>query len=101
MEITLLLNSPPGGRCRLYRAYATALSEHAGAVCIESFDGLPSQPELCAPAILVDGQRVAPSDGVILSPEDLGAALSRVYPEAPQLQAILEQVLEGYLQEWS
>lgn len=101
MDITLLLNDPPGGRCRLYRAYAAALAEHAGARCAESFAGLPAQPDLRAPAMLINGRQVMPADGVILSPRDLGQALDAFHPAAPRLEAILEEILEHCVQEWS
>lgn len=100
MEITLLLNDPPGGRCRLYRAYATALSEHAAANCTESFVPVPEQPELSAPAILLDGQPVIPDDGVIISPQDIAQLLDRAYPDMPRIEAMLEEVLERCMQEW-
>ncbi len=101
MEITLLLNDPPGGRCRLYRAYATALVEHAGARCTESFASLPAQPEVKAPAILIDGRHVEPADGVILVPEDIGGAIGAAHPETRRLVAALEETLERHMQEWS
>lgn len=101
MEIILLLNDPPGGRCRLYRAYGAALAEHAGALCTERFDGLAVQPELRAPAILINGQAVAPADGVIISPQDLGMVLAEFHPGAPRLEAILDEVLERCMAEWS
>ncbi|RRQ22390.1 hypothetical protein [Thiohalobacter thiocyanaticus] len=101
MEITLLLKDPPGGRCRLYRAYAEALTEHAQAQCHERFDGLPQQPELQAPAMLIDGEVVIPEDGVLLSPQDIGRTLADTHPEAARLEAVLESTLETCMQEWS
>lgn len=101
MEITLLLNDPPGGRCRLYRAYASALSEHAAAICAESFAPLPERPELSAPAMLVDGKPVIADDGVIISPQDIGQVLGRDHPDTPRIEAILDEVLERCMQEWS
>lgn len=100
MDITLLLNAPPGGRCRLYQAYAAALAEHAGALCTERFDGLAAQPGLRAPAILINGQPVAPADGVIISPQDLGRVLDEFHPGAPRLEMLLDEVLERCMQEW-
>lgn len=101
MEITLLINNPPGGRCRLYQAYAAALVEHASASCAELFGKLPALPELRAPAILINGRPVAPADGVIISPQDLGRVLDEFHPGAPRLEAILDEVLERCVQEWS
>jgi hypothetical protein len=101
MEITLLLNNPPGGRCRLYQAYAAALAEHASARCAELFDRLPQQPELRAPAILINGRQVAPADGVIISPQDLGRVLDEFHPGAPRLEMLLDEVLDRCMVEWS
>jgi hypothetical protein len=101
MEITLLLNAPPGGRCRLYQAYGAALVEHAAAHCAELFGKLPALPELRAPAILINGQAVAPADGVIISPQDLGRVLDEFHPGAPRLEMLLDEVLERCMAEWS
>ncbi|MEW6647043.1 MAG: hypothetical protein AB1450_07580 [Pseudomonadota bacterium] len=101
MEITLLLNNPPGGRCRLYQAYGAALAEHAAARCDEQFGRLPQQSELRAPAILINGQAVAPADGVIISPQDLGRVLDEFHPGAPRLEMLLDEVLERCMAEWS
>ncbi|MCW8919782.1 MAG: hypothetical protein OQL08_13330 [Gammaproteobacteria bacterium] len=108
MEITLLLNEPLGGRCRLYRTYATALVEDGkdagnaaiAITCSEQFTTLPTHPELHAPAMLIDGLLVAPADGVILSPQDIAQALAPLHPEAPRLEALLQEVLERCMEEW-
>ncbi len=100
MEITLLLNNPPGGRCRLYQAYAATLAAHAAARCHEQFGRLPQQPELRAPAIIINGRPVTPADGVIISPQDLGQVLDEFHPGAPRLETILEEILEQCMQEW-
>lgn len=106
MEITLLLNEPLGGRCRLYRTYATALvddgkdAENAAITCSEQFTTLPTHPELRAPAMLINGLLVAPADGVILSPQDITQALAPLHPAATRLEALLEEVLERCMEEW-
>jgi hypothetical protein len=100
MEITLLLNNPPGGRCRLYLAYAAALGEHASVQCTERFDAPLGQPELRAPAMLLDGLPIAPEDGVILMPREVALALGNQHADAPRLEAILEEVLEKCMLEW-
>lgn len=101
MDIVLLLNNPLGGRCRLYRAYAAALTEHAGACCRELFEGLPSQPDVRAPAIIINGRWVQPSDGVILSPADLGPALDPSHAAMPRIRIMLEKILDDHEQEWN
>ncbi len=101
MIVSLLLNDPPGGRCRLYRAYATVLVEHTGAHCVERFDGLPAQPHIRAPAILIDGDPVAPSDGVIVAPHDIGAAIGLCGPDAGRIVALLEGAAKRAMPEWN
>ncbi len=102
MIVTLLLNDPPGGRCRLYRAYAAALAEHAGVCCTESPEGVPIPPGIRAPAILVDGRAVVPADGVIIAPDDLGAVLgSAGHADAGRIVALLEGVMEKQMQDWA
>lgn len=101
MIVTLVLNNPPGGRCRLYRAYATVLVEQAGARCIEWFEGLPTQPHIKAPAVLIDSRPITPSDGVIVAPEDIGAAIGLSHPDAGRIVALLEGVVAREMQEWN
>ena len=101
MLVTLVLNDPPGGRCRLYRAYAAALAAHADASCTEVVGSLPDQPAIHAPAILIDGTPVHPSDGVILAPEDIGTVIGRSQSDISGLVAKLEDALEKLMQEWS
>ncbi len=100
MEITLILNDPPGGRCRLYRAYATALSEHAGARCVEIFSSPLTPTKVRAPAMIINGNQIMPSDGVIIAPADIGTALP-VNTDVQRLEMILEEQLEKCMQEWS
>ncbi|MDA8390558.1 MAG: hypothetical protein M0Z76_07525 [Gammaproteobacteria bacterium] len=101
MIVTLLLNNPPGGRCRLYRAYAAVLTEHAGAHCVESFENPPTQPGVRPPAVLIDGCLVAPADGVIVAPEDIARVLGPDRPDAPRIMALLEDAVEAQAREWS
>jgi cystathionine gamma-synthase len=71
--VTVLSKEPPGGRCSLYMRYAEALHQALG---------YPNEIRYCdadaavpPPAMLVGDRLVAPSDGVILSPEDVAGSL--------------------------
>lgn len=51
--------------------------------------------------MLVDGKPVVPDDGVIISPQDIGQVLGQDHPDTPRIEAILDEVLERCMQEWS
>ncbi|MHB1291428.1 MAG: hypothetical protein ACYCY5_04475 [Sulfuricella sp.] len=92
----------PGGRCTLYALYAEELSSSLGlARRVIHTDCRDAHGE-GFPALLVKGVALQPSDGVILSPEDIcaglesiGLDLSAVPNLAARLEAIQERFLEG------
>jgi len=99
--VTILSKEPPGGRCSLYMRYAEALRQ-----------ALSFQPEVryCdssaavpPPAMLVGDVLVTPSDGVIVSPEDIALSLSDRLGEAEiaQLRQVLETTLDQWMEEWA
>jgi cystathionine gamma-synthase len=63
-------------------------------------DGSAAVP---APAMLVGDVLVTPSDGVIVSPEDIALSLSDRLGEAEiaQLRQCLEATQEQWMEEWS
>ena len=100
--IKVISQHPPGGRCTLYALYAAELESclslskrviHSD--CRDAHgDGFPS--------LVLKGAVLKPSDGVILSPEDIcaglanaGIDLSGVPHLAARLEAIQERFLEG------
>lgn len=100
--IKVISQHPPGGRCTLYALYAEELSSCLGVAkrvihseCRDAHgEGFPS--------LLVKGVALQPSDGVILSPEDIcsglasaGLDLSAVPDLAVRLEAIQDRFLEG------
>jgi cystathionine gamma-synthase len=100
-RITVMSKQPPGGRCSLYMRYAEALREKLGLeVEVRFCDG---SAELPPPALLVGDTLVAPSDGVIVSPEDIAASLRNSYPEAEvaDLNRLLEATQERWMEEWA
>ena len=99
--ITIMSKQPPGGRCSLYMRYAETLKQHLGIEFDIRFcdDGVEVPP----PAMLIDDVLVAPSDGVILSPEDIAASLRNRLTEdqVARLGQLLEETQERWMEEWS
>lgn len=100
--IKVISQNPPGGRCTLYALYAEELASCLGlskrvihSDCRDAHgDGFPS--------LVLKGVVLKPSDGVILSPEDICAGLESagidlsVLPGlAARLEATQERFLEG------
>lgn len=100
--ITVYSASPPGGRCKLYMGYA-------GEICATLGLGqnVVYTAERCAhgdgfPSLKLGDVFLQPSDGVILSPEDVCAGLARagLLPETgtellARLNTYLDAMLEG------
>jgi cystathionine gamma-synthase len=59
--------------------------------------------EIPPPAMLIDDTLIAPSDGVILSPEDIAEKLRDRLPEddVTELGRLLEATQEQWMEEWS
>lgn len=100
--IKVISQHPPGGRCTLYALYAEELARSLGlsrrvlhSECRDAHgDGFP--------ALLLHGVALKPSDGVILSPQDIcdglassGIDLSVLPDLSARLEAIQERFLEG------
>ena len=99
--ITILSKQPPGGRCSLYMRYAETLHEKLGlAVEVRFCDGSAEVPP---PAMLIGDILVAPSDGVIVSPEDIAASLRDRLSDAEvaELGRLLDETQERWMEEWS
>ncbi|MEO5338851.1 MAG: hypothetical protein H7841_18510 [Magnetospirillum sp. WYHS-4] len=93
LHIAVIAKEPPGGRCRLYFAFAEALAATLGATT-EILLG----PE--APALTVNGVSLVPGDGVILTADELHAGLARGGHALPEeLLAALEAVEEKFMEE--
>lgn len=99
--IKVISQHPPGGRCTLYALYADELASSLGVTkrvihseCRDAHgDGFPS--------LVVKGLVLKPSDGVILSPEDICAGLVSAGTDltvAPDLAARLEDIQERFLE---
>jgi cystathionine gamma-synthase len=99
--VTILSKEPPGGRCSLYMRYAEALRQALGFQPeVRYCDSSAAVPP---PAMLVGDVLVTPSDGVIVSPEDIALSLSDHLGEAEvaELRQVLEATQEQWMEEWS
>ncbi|MEO5338830.1 MAG: hypothetical protein H7841_18400 [Magnetospirillum sp. WYHS-4] len=93
LHIAVIAKEPPGGRCRLYFAFAEALAATLGATT-ETLLG----PE--APALTVNGVSIVPADGVILTADELHAGLARAGRALPEgLLATLEAAEDRFMED--
>jgi MFS family permease len=76
IEVRVISQRQPGGRCRLYSGYAHVLQTHLGAQCQIEVSERPDANSLGFPSIWITGASATPSDGVMVMPADLLAALS-------------------------
>lgn len=76
LEIRVISQHPPGGRCTLYAGYAEVIERHLNAradhvvtdKCDAHGEGFPS--------LWLNGASLQPGDGVILMPADILSALA-------------------------
>ena len=102
LNIRVVSQQPPGGRCTLYAGYAEVLAAHLCARIEIEFSTERDAHGLGFPSLLVNGLSVQPADGVILMPADLcailaGAGLGQTALAglAEALEAPLERMMEG------
>jgi cystathionine gamma-synthase len=101
LEIRVVSQQPPGGRCTLYAGYAEVLAAHLGARIEIEFSTVRDAHGSGFPSLLVNGFPAQPADGVILMPADLCAMLAAGQDEtilvglAEALKAPLERMMEG------
>jgi len=101
MTVTVVSRSPAGGRCTLYARYAETLSGHFGLSVDIHCPGNEPREGPPPPAMVIRGQVVEPSDGVIVAPEDLVAALARtgLGDRLADIRAELERIQDDFLNE--
>lgn len=106
LEVCVISQHPPGGRCSLYAGYAETLAECLSAQTKMTIEVVISKLRAAHgegyPSLLLDGAVVPPADGVILMPADILAALSKwgldgesLVGLAESLEAPLERMLES------
>ncbi len=99
--IIIMSKQPPGGRCSLYMRYAETLRQKLGLeVEVRYCD---DSAEVPPPAMLLGDVLISPSDGVIVSPEDIAESLQDRLPEpeVAELGRLLEETQERWMEEWS
>jgi cystathionine gamma-synthase len=92
---------PPGGRCTLYALYAGELSLSLGLSWRIIHSDCRDAHGEGFPALLVKGVALQPSDGVILSPQDICTGLTDAeldWSAVPDLEARLEAIQERFLE---
>ena len=101
MTVTVISRSPAGGRCTLYARYAEALSGHFGLTVDIHCPGNEPREEPLPPAMVIRGQVVEPSDGVIVAPEDIVAVLAKagLCERIEDCHAELERIQDDFLNE--
>lgn len=101
MTVTVVTKAPAGGRCTLYARYAEALSGHFGLTVDIHCPGNEPREGPPPPAMVIRGQIVEPSDGVIVAPEDIVAVLTRagLCERIEDCHAELERIQEAFLNE--
>jgi cystathionine gamma-synthase len=100
-RITILSKHPAGGRCSLYLRYAETLRDKLGlALEVHYCEDSAAIPP---PAMLIDNTLIAPSDGVILSPEDIAEKLRDRLPKSDiaALAELLQATQERWMEEWN
>lgn len=103
LQVRVVSQHPPGGRCALYAGYAKVLA----AYLLDARTEVVVSTERDAhgsgfPFLLVNGLSVQPADGVILIPADLCAILAKAGQDekslaglAEALELPLERMMEG------
>lgn len=75
VEIQVVSQHPPGGRCTLYAGYADVLERHLKASAELIFSATRDAHGAGFPCLRLNGAAVQPEDGVILMPADVLAGL--------------------------
>jgi len=91
LQVRVISQQHPGGRCTLYAGYASALAEQIGAHGAIEYSVHRDANGSGFPSLWINGVLVQPSDGVIVMPDDVLAALDS---HGIAIQAGLAQALE-------
>ncbi len=96
LQIRVISQHPPGGRCSLYAAYAEVIASHLGVASEIIFSTERDAHGIGFPSLLLNGHALQPADGVILMPADVCAALATAGHDAALTR--LAEALEGPLE---
>ncbi len=88
MSILVCSNAPPGKRCKRYIAYSEILARALKVPARVVYDARESAVK--PPALIIAGRVLTPADGLVLTAEDVVAALREqgVLAEAGLLSAL-------------
>lgn len=102
IDIQVISQQPPGGRCTLYAGYADVLEHHLQSPAELIFSDKRDAHGDGFPSLWLNGEALQPEDGAILMPADIVSALAaQGIPEdilrglAEALEAPLERLLNG------
>ncbi|MFA5083164.1 MAG: hypothetical protein WC474_11505, partial [Hydrogenophilaceae bacterium] len=76
LQVEIISQRPPGGRCTLYAGYADVLERHLAARAKLRFSTTRAAHGEGFPSLWLNGAAVQPADGVILMPADILTALA-------------------------
>lgn len=102
LDVRVIAQESPGGRCSLYTGYGRALEQLLGASFRLEISQTRDANGHGFPSLWIDGRPLMPSDGVIVMPADILAALSADnIATAPELEAALDAEVNKMLNEGS
>lgn len=76
IDVRVISQTPPGGRCGLYTDYGQALEKYAGAQFKLEITSTRDANGNGFPSIWINGSPIKPDDGVIVMPEEVLFALT-------------------------
>mgnify|MGYP001155180647 CR=1 FL=1 len=97
LQVRVISQHPPGGRCTLYAGYAEVLAARLGVQTELVFGTERDAHGMGFPSLLVNDRAIQPADGVILMPADLCATLAAAGLDETALAGLIE-VLEAPLE---
>jgi MFS family permease len=100
LDVRVISQQQPGGRCQLYAGYANALAGTMGIHHRIEYSDIRDANGHGFPSIWINGTPVAASDGVIVMPADLLAAIGTVGVSVnPSLEPALDAEVDKMLNE--
>ncbi len=101
-QIKIIVQNPPGGRCTLYKRYAVLLESMLGMQYSIVLSERRNAHGEGYPSLVLCGQVLMPADGIMLTPEDIHAALLAAgidLQAAPDLLQRMEALHEVFMEE--
>ncbi|MFA5826072.1 MAG: hypothetical protein WC825_08885 [Gallionellaceae bacterium] len=76
IDVRVISQYPPGGRCTLYASYGQILAQYLGSSFQLDISTVRDTHGHGFPSIWINSSPLRPSDGIIVMPEDVIAVLS-------------------------